>query len=137
VICYRENDPHSIILRVLRSSVFCQQALFKALGLSDQDFKFGLTKVFFRPGKVRWLALFADWCVGVERCCLATFNPSTCLNVENCAATFLSTFNCLHCCAFLRFVSTSCDSLSLELVASFNVHQDIMHSLSLAKHHIN
>lgn len=28
------------------------QALFKALGLNDKDFKFGLTKVFFRPGKV-------------------------------------------------------------------------------------
>lgn len=29
------------------------QALFKALGLNDNDFKFGLTKVFFRPGKVK------------------------------------------------------------------------------------
>lgn len=27
------------------------QLLFKALGLNDVDFKFGLTKVFFRPGK--------------------------------------------------------------------------------------
>lgn len=27
------------------------QALFKALGLNDKEFKFGLTKVFFRPGK--------------------------------------------------------------------------------------
>jgi myosin VI len=27
------------------------QALFKALGLDELDFKFGLTKVFFRPGK--------------------------------------------------------------------------------------
>jgi myosin-6 len=27
------------------------QSLFKALGLDDKDFKFGLTKVFFRPGK--------------------------------------------------------------------------------------
>ncbi|CAF1609563.1 unnamed protein product, partial [Didymodactylos carnosus] len=26
-------------------------ALFKALNLKDADFKFGLTKVFFRPGK--------------------------------------------------------------------------------------
>lgn len=25
--------------------------MFKALGLNDKDFKFGLTKVFFRPGK--------------------------------------------------------------------------------------
>ncbi|KAJ8315600.1 hypothetical protein KUTeg_007750 [Tegillarca granosa] len=30
--------------------LFCK-ALFKALGLDDKDFKFGLTKVFFRPGK--------------------------------------------------------------------------------------
>ncbi|XP_040569535.1 unconventional myosin-VI isoform X2 [Lepeophtheirus salmonis] len=29
---------------------FCK-VLFKALGLNDEDFKFGLTKVFFRPGK--------------------------------------------------------------------------------------
>lgn len=27
------------------------QALFKALGLNENEFKFGLTKVFFRPGK--------------------------------------------------------------------------------------
>ena len=30
--------------------LFCK-ALFKALGLDDNDFKFGMTKVFFRPGK--------------------------------------------------------------------------------------
>ncbi|KAK0045573.1 unconventional myosin-VI [Biomphalaria pfeifferi] len=30
--------------------LFCK-SLFKALGLNDKDFKFGLTKVFFRPGK--------------------------------------------------------------------------------------
>uniref|UniRef100_A0A8C6LXS6 Unconventional myosin-VI n=1 Tax=Nothobranchius furzeri TaxID=105023 RepID=A0A8C6LXS6_NOTFU len=30
--------------------LFCK-ALFKALGLNDLDYKFGLTKVFFRPGK--------------------------------------------------------------------------------------
>lgn len=30
--------------------LFCK-ALFKALNLRDTDFKFGLTKVFFRPGK--------------------------------------------------------------------------------------
>jgi len=27
------------------------QALFKALGLNENDFKFGMTKVFFRAGK--------------------------------------------------------------------------------------
>lgn len=30
--------------------LFCK-LLFKALGLNDQEFKFGITKVFFRPGK--------------------------------------------------------------------------------------
>lgn len=30
--------------------LFCK-CLFRALGLNDKDFKFGLTKVFFRPGK--------------------------------------------------------------------------------------
>ncbi len=30
--------------------LFCK-SLFKALGLDDRDFKFGLTKAFFRPGK--------------------------------------------------------------------------------------
>ncbi|MEQ2290545.1 Unconventional myosin-VI [Ameca splendens] len=34
----------------LNPRLFCK-ALFKALGLNDVDFKFGLTKVFFRPGK--------------------------------------------------------------------------------------
>ncbi|XP_012723263.2 myosin VIb isoform X2 [Fundulus heteroclitus] len=34
----------------LNPRLFCK-ALFKALGLNDNDFKFGLTKVFFRPGK--------------------------------------------------------------------------------------
>jgi len=30
---------------------FVYQALFKALGLNENEFKFGQTKVFFRPGK--------------------------------------------------------------------------------------
>ncbi|XP_037552862.1 unconventional myosin-VI, partial [Nematolebias whitei] len=34
----------------LNPRLFCK-ALFKALGLNDNDFKFGLTRVFFRPGK--------------------------------------------------------------------------------------
>jgi myosin-6 len=34
----------------LDSHLFCR-ALFKALGLSDQDFRFGSSKVFFRPAK--------------------------------------------------------------------------------------
>lgn len=33
--------------------MFALQALFKALGLNENDYKFGLTRVFFRPGKVR------------------------------------------------------------------------------------
>jgi len=37
-------------LRRLDPRLFCK-ALFKALGLNDTDFKFGMTKVFFRPGK--------------------------------------------------------------------------------------
>ncbi|XP_078492466.1 unconventional myosin-VI isoform X2 [Ciona intestinalis] len=37
-------------LKRLDPRLFCK-ALFKALGLDDNDFKFGLTKVFFRPGK--------------------------------------------------------------------------------------
>nr|CAB3264159.1 unconventional myosin-VI [Phallusia mammillata] len=37
-------------LKRLDPRMFCK-ALFKALGLDDKDFKFGLTKVFFRPGK--------------------------------------------------------------------------------------
>lgn len=35
------------------SVLLCFQALFKALGLNENDYKFGLTRVFFRPGKVR------------------------------------------------------------------------------------
>ena len=31
----------------------CFQALFHALGMSDSDYKFGLSRIFFRPGKVR------------------------------------------------------------------------------------
>lgn len=34
----------------LDSHLFCR-ALFKAIGLSDHDFRFGSSKVFFRPGK--------------------------------------------------------------------------------------
>merc|ERR1712126_391997 len=37
-------------LAKLDPRLFCK-ALFKALGLNDNDFKFGMTKVFFRPGK--------------------------------------------------------------------------------------
>merc|ERR1712126_608590 len=37
-------------LAKLDPRLFCK-ALFKALGLDDNDFKFGMTKVFFRPGK--------------------------------------------------------------------------------------
>ncbi|OQR72193.1 myosin heavy chain 95F-like [Tropilaelaps mercedesae] len=37
-------------LASLDPRLFCK-TLFKALGLRDADFKFGLTKIFFRPGK--------------------------------------------------------------------------------------
>ncbi len=34
------------------------KALFKALGLNYDDFQFGVSKVFFRPGKVGGVMLF-------------------------------------------------------------------------------
>ncbi len=34
------------------------KALFKALGLNKDDFQFGVSKVFFRPGKVGGVMLF-------------------------------------------------------------------------------
>lgn len=38
---------------ICKPNLFFLKALFKALGLDDKDFKFGLTKIFFRPGKVK------------------------------------------------------------------------------------
>ncbi|XP_077972837.1 unconventional myosin-VI-like isoform X3 [Styela clava] len=37
-------------MKRLDPRLFCK-ALFKALGLNEKDFKFGMTKIFFRPGK--------------------------------------------------------------------------------------
>ncbi|XP_057208528.1 myosin VIa isoform X1 [Triplophysa rosa] len=45
---YKEYMPSK--LTRLDPRLFCK-ALFKALGLNEKDYKFGLTKVFFRPGK--------------------------------------------------------------------------------------
>ncbi|XP_063079267.1 myosin VIa isoform X2 [Engraulis encrasicolus] len=45
---YKEYMPAK--LTRLDPRLFCK-ALFKALGLNEKDYKFGLTKVFFRPGK--------------------------------------------------------------------------------------
>lgn len=45
---YKQYMPADI--KRLDPRLFCK-ALFKALGLNENDFKFGLTKVFFRPGK--------------------------------------------------------------------------------------
>merc|ERR1711862_156498 len=45
---YKEYLPRD--LARLDPRLFCK-ALFKALGLDDKEFQFGLTKVFFRPGK--------------------------------------------------------------------------------------
>jgi myosin VI len=45
---YKKNLPSSLLK--LEKRIFCK-ALFKVLNLKDDDFKFGLTKVFFRPGK--------------------------------------------------------------------------------------
>ncbi|XP_062857939.1 myosin VIa isoform X1 [Trichomycterus rosablanca] len=45
---YKQYMPPK--LTRLDPRLFCK-ALFKALGLNDKDYKFGLTRVFFRPGK--------------------------------------------------------------------------------------
>ncbi|XP_034078225.1 myosin VIb isoform X1 [Gymnodraco acuticeps] len=45
---YKQYMPAKLVR--LNPRLFCK-ALFKALGLNDNDFKFGLTRVFFRPGK--------------------------------------------------------------------------------------
>ncbi|XP_062599898.1 unconventional myosin-VI-like isoform X6 [Saccostrea cucullata] len=45
---YKKYMPADIAR--LDPRLFCK-ALFKALGLNENEFKFGLTKVFFRPGK--------------------------------------------------------------------------------------
>ncbi|XP_041951243.1 myosin VIa isoform X4 [Alosa sapidissima] len=45
---YKQYMPAK--LTRLDPRLFCK-ALFKALGLNEKDYKFGLTKVFFRPGK--------------------------------------------------------------------------------------
>ena len=45
---YKQYLPSE--LARLDPRLFCK-SLFKALGLDDKDFKFGLTKAFFRPGK--------------------------------------------------------------------------------------
>ncbi|XP_059369302.1 unconventional myosin-VI-like isoform X2 [Carassius carassius] len=45
---YKQYMPAK--LTRLDPRLFCK-ALFKALGLNENDYKFGLTKVFFRPGK--------------------------------------------------------------------------------------
>ncbi|XP_048351555.1 unconventional myosin-VI isoform X2 [Sphaerodactylus townsendi] len=45
---YKKYMPDK--LTRLDPRLFCK-ALFKALGLNENDYKFGLTKVFFRPGK--------------------------------------------------------------------------------------
>uniref|UniRef100_A0A6Q2Y383 Unconventional myosin-VI n=1 Tax=Esox lucius TaxID=8010 RepID=A0A6Q2Y383_ESOLU len=47
---YKQYMPAK--LTRLDPRLFCK-ALFKALGLNENDYKFGLTRVFFRPGKVR------------------------------------------------------------------------------------
>lgn len=36
----------------LDSRTFCE-ALFRAVGMSANDFRFGISRVFFKPGKVR------------------------------------------------------------------------------------
>ena len=50
-LCYRYKAFLPPKLVRLDPRTFCQ-ALFRAVGMDDDDFKFGMTKVFFRPGKV-------------------------------------------------------------------------------------
>ncbi|XP_018568271.1 myosin heavy chain 95F isoform X2 [Anoplophora glabripennis] len=45
---YKDYLPNE--LKVLSAKTFCQ-AMFHSLKLQDRDFKFGVTRVFFRPGK--------------------------------------------------------------------------------------
>uniref|UniRef100_A0A8C4QSW8 Myosin VIb n=1 Tax=Eptatretus burgeri TaxID=7764 RepID=A0A8C4QSW8_EPTBU len=45
---YKMYMPDSLVR--LDPRLFCK-TLFKALGLNEKDYKFGMTKVFFRPGK--------------------------------------------------------------------------------------
>ena len=49
--CHLNNDCRFLPLLLFKQKQIIPQSLFKALGLDDKDFKFGLTKVFFRPGK--------------------------------------------------------------------------------------
>jgi myosin heavy subunit len=44
---------HTIISLYYLILYIFHQALFRAVGMDSEDFKFGMTKVFFRPGKVR------------------------------------------------------------------------------------
>uniref|UniRef100_A0A8C8GE05 Unconventional myosin-VI n=1 Tax=Oncorhynchus tshawytscha TaxID=74940 RepID=A0A8C8GE05_ONCTS len=53
---YKQYMPDK--LTRLDPRLFCK-ALFKALGLNENDYKFGLTRVFFRPGKAQYYA--DDW----------------------------------------------------------------------------
>lgn len=49
--------------------------MFKALGLNDNDFKFGLTRVFFRPGKVpdsTKIRMIVKWPARAEVFCVSS-----------------------------------------------------------------
>ena len=46
---YKNNLPPKIAK--LDPRLFCK-ALFKAIGMNNNDFRFGSSKIFFRPGKV-------------------------------------------------------------------------------------
>ncbi|KAL5263853.1 hypothetical protein ACHWQZ_G005059 [Mnemiopsis leidyi] len=47
---YSKNLPDN--LKSLHPRMFCS-ALFRAIGMSPNDYRFGVTKIFFRPGKVK------------------------------------------------------------------------------------
>jgi hypothetical protein len=48
-----KKAKHAIISLYYLILYIFHQALFRAVGMDSEDFKFGMTKVFFRPGKVR------------------------------------------------------------------------------------
>ena len=47
-----KKAKHTIISLYYLIMYIFHQALFRAVGMDSEDFKFGMTKVFFRPGKV-------------------------------------------------------------------------------------
>ena len=53
--CLFFPKPFNFIVIFIKLYPF--QALFRAIGMSPNDYKFGVTKIFFRPGKVSFILL--------------------------------------------------------------------------------